>query len=142
MPQEQEIEFSQLEVGYEFSPSRYNLDQATVANYLKAVEDESSLYQDTDLVPPMVVAVYVMKALSDDVTLPPGTIHISQELQFVAAVSVDDSLINNARVSRQQTRGKLHLLNIELNVFNQNQEKVLTGTTSFSLPVSDENEEL
>ena len=142
MPQEQEIEFSQLEVGYEFSPSRYNLDQATVANYLKAVEDESSLYQDTDLVPPMVVAVYVMKALSDDITLPPGTIHISQELQFMAAVSVDDSLINNARVSRQQTRGKLHLLNFELNVFNQNQEKVLAGTTSFRLPVSDKNEEL
>lgn len=140
MTGEQKIKFSQLEVGYEFPPSRYKLVHSTVADYLKAVEDESRLYQDTDLVPPMAVAAYAMKALAENMALPPGTIHVSQELQFVATVSVDDSLTSHARVSRKQTRGKLHLLNVELNVFNQNRETVLAGTTSFMLPVSDENE--
>ncbi|MBI4180774.1 MAG: MaoC family dehydratase N-terminal domain-containing protein [Chloroflexi bacterium] len=134
MPEEPEITFSQLEVGYQFPPRRFQLDRVTVADYLKAVEDESRLYQDTDLVPPMAVAACALKALTEDVTLPPGTIHLSQELQFMAGVSVSDNLTNQARVSRQQRRGKLHLLDIKLNVFNQNQEKVLDGTSSFMLP--------
>lgn len=142
MSREQKTEYSQLEVGYNFPPSSYKLDHSIVSTYLKAVEDASSLYQDTNLVPPMAVAAYTMKALSEGISLPLGTIHVSQELEFIATVSISDSLTSYARVTRQQTRGKLHLLTIKLNVFNQNQKAVLAGETSFILPVPNENEGL
>ena len=134
MSEKQKIKYSQLEAGYEFPPSSYKLDTSIVSTYLKAVEDTSRLYQDTEFVPPMVVAAYAMAALSQGICLPPGAIHVSQELEFIGTVSVNESLISCARVSRKQSRGKFHLLAIDLNVFNQNQKVVLAGKTSFILP--------
>ena len=138
MPKEQKVGYSQLEAGYEFPPSSYKLDSSIVATYLKAVEETSSLYQDTELVPPMAVAAYAMAALSESISLPPGTIHVSQEFEFMDAVSTKDTVTSYAKVSRRQDRGKFHLLTVFLNVFNQNQKKVLAGKTSFILPKQDD----
>jgi len=140
MPEKQKIEYSQLEAGYQFPATSYKLDASTVATYLKAVEDTSCLYQDTKLVPPMAIAAYAMAALSQDISLPPGVIHVSQELEFISTVSVNDSLTSYAKVGRKQSRGKLHLLAISLDVLNQNQEAVLTGKTTFILPEQDNGE--
>ncbi len=140
MNNQKNIDYSQIEAGYEFPPGTYKLDTATVSTFLKAVEDTSPLYKDTRLVPPMAVAASAMAALSGTISLPPGTIHVSQELNFIAAVNLDDSLTNYARISRAQKRGKLHLIAVALNVCNQNQETVLTGKTSFILPQQDGEE--
>ncbi len=134
MPEKQKIEYSQLETGYEFLPSSYKLDSSIVAIYLKAIGDTSGLYQDTGLVPPMVIAAHAMAALSESICLPSGTIHVSQEFEFIDTVSINDTLISYARVNRKQSRGKFHLLLVDLNVTNQNQKAVLTGKTSFILP--------
>ena len=139
MPKEQKVEYKQLEAGYEFPPCSYKLDSSMVAMYLKAVEDTSSLYQDTELVPPMAVAAYAMAALSESISLPSGTIHVSQELEFIDTVSIKDTITSYAKVSRKQSRGKFHLLTIELNVFNQRQKAVLAGKTSFILPAYGED---
>jgi len=138
MTETQKIELNQLEAGYRFPASSYQLDAAKVAAYLGAAEDTSHLYRDFSLVPPMAVAAYAMAALSQRIALPPGTIHVSQELEFMGTVSVDDSLISHATVSRNQHRGKLHLLAIETNVCNQNQQAVLSGKSAFLLPEQDD----
>ncbi len=139
MLEKQKIKYSQLEVGYEFPPSSYKLDSSMVTTYLKAVEDASALYQDTVLVPPMAIAAHAMASLSESICLPPGTIHVSQEFEFIDAVSINDTLISYAKVSRKQSRGKFHLLIVDLNVVNQNQKAVLTGKTSFILPEHSED---
>ena len=139
MPKEQKVKYKQLEAGYEFPPSSYKLDSSMVAMYLKAVEDTSSLYQDTELVPPMAVAAYAMAALSESISLPSGTIHVSQELEFIDTVSIKDTITSYAKVSRKQSRSKFHLLIVELNVFNQRQKAVLAGKTSFILPAYGED---
>lgn len=134
MPEKQGIEYSQLEAGYEFSPSSYQLDSSIVATYLQAVEDTSGLYQDNALMPPMVIAAYAMASLSETICLPSGTIHVSQEFEFMGAASTRDTFTSYARVIRKQSRGKFHLLIVNFNVVNQNQKTVLTGKTSFILP--------
>ena len=133
------VEYSQLAPGFELPPSSYKLDFAMVATYLKAIEETSDLYQGTTLVPPMAIAAYAMTALSERISIPPGTIHVSQEIEFIDTVSVGDTIICHAKVSRKQDRGRLHLLAIDLNVFKQNQKVVLAGTTSFVLPMPDED---
>ncbi len=138
MPEEPKLEYNQLEVGDEFPASSYQLDSAMVATYLEAVEETSNLYRDAELVPPMAIAAYAMAALSESICLPPGTIHVSQELEFTGTVSVKDTITSYARVSRKQSRGKFHLLAIELNVLNQRQKAVLAGKTSFILPEPDD----
>ncbi len=130
----QKIDYQQIEAGYEFRPLSYQLDTSMVANYLRAVGETSDLYQTTDLVPPTAVAAYAMAALFDSILLPPGTIHVSQELDFTGAVNAGDTISCQAKVLRKQDRGGLHLMTISLNVFNQNQKKVMAGKTSLVLP--------
>ena len=113
------------------------LDVSRVSLFLAAVEDKSYPYLENRLIPPMAVAALAMATLSNTISLPPGSIHVSQELSFVAAVSLDDSLTSYAKISRAQKRGKLHLISVDLNVRNQNQQTVLTGKTSFILPQPD-----
>ena len=129
--------YSQLQAGYEFPPGSFRLDAATISQFLNAVDDASPLYRDGKLAPPMVVAALAMAALSNTISLPPGSIHVSQELSFLAAMHVDDSLISYAKISRAQKRGKLHVIAVDFDVRNQQQKTVLTGKTSFILPVSE-----
>ena len=139
MTKQQKLEYHQIEVGHEFPPTSYKLDSSMVSTYLKAVEETSRLFQDTELVPPMAIAAYAMAALSEGISLPPGAIHITQEIEFMDAVSVRDTITCHARVSRKQNRGKLHLMTIDLDVFNQNQKAVLAGKVGFVLPEHDKN---
>jgi len=139
MSEENSIDYGQIEAGYEFPPGDYTLDSSAVSIFLEAVEDASLLYQDTGLVPPMAVAASAMATLSRTISLPPGSIHVSQELDFIEMVSVNDSLTNYARVSRTQRRGKIHLLTVDLDVRNQHQKTVLTGKTSFILLRKDDD---
>ena len=134
MPEKQKVEYSQLEAGFEFPPSSYKLDSTMVATYLKAVEETSELYQDTSLVPPMAIAAHAMAALSEGICLPPGTIHVSQEFEFLDTASIDDTFTSYARVGKKQSRGKFNLLVVDLNVTDQALKAVLTGKTSFILP--------
>jgi len=134
MSEKQKIEYSQLEAGFEFPPSIYKLDSTMVATYRKAVEETSELYQDTGLVPPMAIAAHAMASLSEGICLPPGTIHVSQEFEFLDTASIDDTFTSYARVGKKQSRGKFHLLVVDLNVTDQDMKKVLTGKTSFILP--------
>jgi acyl dehydratase len=82
----------------------------------------------------MAIAAQAMAALSKNINLPPGAIHISQEFEFLDTVTISDTLISYARVSRKQSRGKFHLLTVDLDVFDQRQKAVLSGKTSFILP--------
>ena len=139
MSKQQKIEYSQLEPGFEFPPASYRLDSTTIATYIKAVEETSSLYQDTELVPPMAVAAFAMAALSERISLPGGTIHVSQELEFLDTVNVNDTITCRSKVSRKQVRGKMQILSVDLDVSAQNQKAVLAGRTSFILPEQDED---
>ena len=127
------LDFDQLTAGYEFPPSHFKLDAATAAAYLKAVEDTSPFYRDTGLVPPMAIAALAMAALAEGMTLPPGAIHVSQEFDFIDAVTVGESLTSHAKVGAKQSRSKFRILSIDLNVLSGTRA-VLIGKTSFILP--------
>ena len=129
-----ESEYRQLEVGHEFPPASYRMEATMVSAYRQAAGEDSQLYQETELVPPTAVAAYAMTALSKSITVPPGTIHVSQELEFQKAVSVGDTITCRAKVGRKLNRGGLNLMTVELSVTNQDQKAVLAGKTSFVLP--------
>ena len=133
MTNQSKTEYHQMHVGFEFPPSSSKLDSAMVDTYLKAVEETSPLYCDTELVPPTALAACAMSALSGSISFPPGTIHISQELEFLGTVCREDTITCQAKVSRKQDRGKLHLMTIDLNVF-KDQQKVMTSKVGFVLP--------
>ena len=82
---------------------------------------------------------FIPSSYKDAICLPPGTIHVSQEFDFLDTASIDDTFTSCATVSKNQSRGKFHLLVVGLNVINQHQKAVLSGKTSFILPASSED---
>ncbi len=134
MTEKAKIEYQQLSAGFEFQPQSYKLDSATVALYLEAVKESNELFRKEALVPPMAVTAFAMSSLSQSVTMPDGTIHVSQELDFLAPVRVGDTITCHSRVSRKVDRGGLHLMNTDIKVLNQNGEQVLSGRVGFVLP--------
>lgn len=129
------IEYRDLKDGQEFPVTAFQVDPITVSHYLKAVEEDNALYEDTGLVPPMAVAALSLKALINAISMPPGTIHVSQEFEFTDVVHTQDTLTCHARVSRVQERGKLHLITVDISVQNHESKPVLAGKTGFILPL-------
>lgn len=134
MSDRQKVAAGNLVVGYEFPTASYRLEPEVIATYLKAVGAGGGLYQDGKLVPPTALAAYAMATLADGMTLPSGTIHTHQELEFKAAVPVGETITCYARVSRNQARGRFHFLSVNLDVLDAKRRSVMTGKTSFILP--------
>ena len=135
MSENEQIGYQDLKAGQEFPPAAFQVEPTTVADYLKAIEEDNAIYQNTGLVPPMAVAALALKSLISAISMPDGTIHVSQEFEFIDTVDTQDTLTSRASVSRIQERGKLHLISVDINVSNQEQKPVLAGKTSFILPV-------
>ncbi len=131
----QRVEYEKLVTGYEFTPASFKLDSEKVAAYLKAVEDSSPIYKEKGIVPPMAIAALAMASLSEGLVLPPGAIHVSQDLEFVSTVNINEPLTSYARVVRKIERGKFHMLTIGVKVLNQNKATAITGEIGFILPL-------
>jgi hypothetical protein len=134
MAERKEMDYSQLDVGFKFPAVSHTLDTSTVATYLNAVEESTDLYQNTELVPPTAVAAMAFAALSHSVSFPPGTIHISQKLEFKNTVSTQDTIVCNASVIRRRDRGQLHVLSVNLSILNQHDKEIISGNVEFILP--------
>ncbi len=102
-------------------------------DYLKATGDNNT-YTEEKIAPPMLIAALAMSAMSANLEMPPGSVHVSQELEFNNIANIDEILISYARVKRKMERGQLHMLTISIDVENQKKNTVMSGETSFILP--------
>jgi len=135
------IRCDQLDTGYEFPPASYNLDAEIISKYLEAVEESSSLYWRADnpraltgLVPPMAITTYAMTMLLQRLSLPAGSIHVTQEIEFLKVIEVGTRITCQAKVSQKWKRSKFHLLTIDLTILDQNKELAQIDKVSFILP--------
>ena len=139
--QPSKLQYEQLETGYELPPASYDISAKVISEYLEAVDESSDLYYQPDnpqaltgLAPPMAIVAYTMATLSQNLALPPGTIHTTQEIEFLKTLSVGTKITCYAKVSRKQERSNLHLLTIDLSAYDQNQNLVLLGKSGFAFP--------
>ncbi len=128
------IELDKLTAGYEFPPATFRLEEKLVTAYLTAVEDENKIYKEHKIAPPLAIAALAMAAMGKQMSLPAGSIHVSQQLQFVATAGIGKALTSHARVNRRVERGRLNMMTVGISVLNQEKAPVLTGETSFILP--------
>lgn len=133
---QQKIDYDKLTTGYEFEPSVFSIDGASVDKYLDAVDGNKDIYEKNNIVPPMSIAALAMTAMAEGLSMPPGAIHVSQDIRFLNPVGINENLTSCARVNRVVKRGKLHMLSIGINVVDDKNISVLEGETSFILPVS------
>jgi acyl dehydratase len=131
---EEKTNYYQLKPGFEFPAKKYKMDYETVSDYINSVGEKNEIYKNTGLVPPMALAALAMAAMAEGSSFPPGTVHVSQELEFSGTVYVGDTIECSGKVARRQDRGGLHLMTTELYVCNGTHDQVLTGKVGFILP--------
>jgi acyl dehydratase len=127
------LSFKQLPVGFEFPPTSYQLTEPVIAKYLEAV-GETSDFLTSGIVPPLAIVACAMTALSQSFTVPPGSIHASQELEFLRVVPIGTSISCGGKIAQKLERGSLNLVILEINVTNQAGEKVMTGKATIAAP--------
>lgn len=144
----QKVQYSQLDIGYEFPSAHYNLDAKIISEYLKAIGESGSQYGQPDklqtltgLVPPTAITTYALTSLLQALSLPAGSIHVTQEIEFLKAVEIGTRITCQAKVSRKWERGKFNFLAIDLSILDQRKEPVQSGRASFILPKPDTGEE-
>lgn len=123
------MSYEELAPGCEFPSVEYELSASLISKYLKAVDSSSD-----ELVPPLAIAAYAMTAMSRFLSLPPGAIHVSQELEFFKLVPIGTVINCQAKVVRKVSRGQMRMLMLELNVRDQYGDKVQSGKATVMLP--------
>jgi acyl dehydratase len=127
------LSFKQLPVGFEFPPTSYELSESIVAKYLEAV-DESADFLTLGVVPPLAIAACAMTALAQSFTVPPGSIHASQELEFLKPVPIGSRVSCGGKIAQKLARGSLNLVMLEISVLDEDGERVLSGKATIAAP--------
>ena len=126
-----------LAKGHELPPSAFELTPEWVREYVAAVQDEAIGLLGPELAPPMAVAALAVRALLERAALPPGAVHIGQEIAFRRAARVGERLSASARVvSRGERQGWL-LMGIDLSVSGEG-GPVMEGRATLTMPVAEE----
>jgi len=128
------VSYEELVPGYEFPPASYELTSSLISDYLRAVDSPDDLQVFKEFVPPLAIGACAMTAMAESLSLPPGSIHASQEFEFFKLVPIGDTINCHARVARKLTRDKLRMLMLELDVFDQNKRKIQSGKATVILP--------
>lgn len=131
-----------LAKGHELPPFAFELSPEWVREYVVAVEDKAISALDEGLVPPMAVAALGVRALLDGASLPPGAIHLGQEMSFLRPVRVGERLSISARVVSRGERQGWVLLGIDLDVQGDDHGPVMKGRATLTMPVGREGEGL
>jgi len=127
------ISFEELVVGYEFPATNYELSKSLIARYLEAVGGQQ-YFLTSGVVPPLAIAAYAMTALSQSFSVPPGSIHASQEFEFLKLVPIGSTVSCGGKIVQKVQRGRLYLVVLEINALNQDKEKVLSGKATIAVP--------
>jgi hypothetical protein len=122
------------QAGYEFPPLEYCITRDIVNKYEAAVEASiGSLHY----IPPLAIAAYGMKVLSESADFPPGVVHASQEFQFVKRAPIGSNLCCKAKVLQNVTRNSVAVLVVEINTFDESGNMVISGKATAFLPIQD-----
>ena len=128
------ISYEELAPGYEFPPASYELSSTLISKYVKAVDSPGS-----EFVPPLAIAAYAMSVMAGSLSFPPGTIHASQEFEFFKLVPIGTVIDCHTKVIRKLARTMMRMLVLELNIFDENKERVQSGKATLVLPVQGTN---
>ena len=133
------IDYSELVPGQKVSRRSYLLDGKMIADYMGAVQDESGLLNTREgkpLAPPMSIAALSVGGVVQDLEIPGGSLHVGQELDFVRAVSVGETLECEATLKQNSVRGGWRFMVIESEVQDSEGRIVMAGSSTVIVPVS------
>ncbi len=100
------VSLTDLEAGHSFPVRNFRISAEQARAYVAATADgQAETYAACgNAVPPLAVAALALGALLQEVTLPAGSLHASESLEFLAAVPVGSTLECRARLAQRSLR--------------------------------------
>ena len=131
------LSWEALAKGTELPSLSFELSPGWVKEYVEAVDDRAIGELGSGVVPPMAVAALAIRSLLEAVELPPGALHVGQELQFLRPLEKGEKLRSRARVVSRGQRAGWALVAIDLRAEDGAGQTVMTGRTTVVAPASD-----
>jgi acyl dehydratase len=116
---------------------KWVVDRTYLEEYLSASEDNLPLYEEIGAAPPMALGARAVGSLVRELSLPPGTLHASQELDCHRMVRLGEEVSCTARLSRPVKRRGWLFVTASFTIYGADGELVLTGRSAVSLPPAD-----
>ena len=128
------VNYAKLGPGDEISKRTLILDEESVKRYADAVADSNIIYDDKGrwMVPPMAIAALSLGGVINDLEIPGGTVHTSQELVFPRTVPVGSALGCTAKLIQNSTRGEWRFMVVDIRVTGDGE--VMSGKSTIMLP--------
>ncbi|MBI4201683.1 MAG: MaoC family dehydratase N-terminal domain-containing protein [Chloroflexi bacterium] len=123
-----------ITAGQELGPMQLALDPTRIAEYLRAAGDTNLLYGMTYLAPPPALAAFALAELLKVTGLPPGTMHLAQEVTVLAAASVGAAVTCKGRVTQRSQRRDGLFWTVEFSVADAQGNPVMEGKTTLLTP--------
>jgi hypothetical protein len=117
---------SDLPRGHELASSRFTISDAEVAAYLSAVGDETSYRQ---AIPPLAIVALALRSLQEQISLPDGALHTSQEVEQFAVARAGEPLTLTGRIAQRSERQGMVISVIEYEVAADGRTIVRARTT-------------
>ena len=134
------IDYGSLSSGEIISKRTYLLDQESVTKYKNAVQDNLlSGNRETsgtcnDFAPPMSIAALSLKGVVNDLKIPGGTLHTSQEIKFSSKVTIGEILDCTATLNSNTVRANWRFMVVNLVVGDSEGTTVMTGKSTIMIP--------
>ena len=93
-----------LPAGHVFAPISVSLSRQAVAAYCEATEDRGALYAEQGVVPPLAAAALCLGALLKEASLPPGSLHANEALDFARPVPVGAAIDCRTTLAKRSQR--------------------------------------
>ena len=132
------IDYAELVPGQRVSRRSYVLDGEIIADYMAAVQDQSAMLDSNEgkqLVPHMSIAALTVGGVVQDLQIPGGSLHVGQELDFLRAVPLGETLVCEATLKQNSVRGGWRFMVLESEVQDSEGRRVMAGKSTVILPV-------
>lgn len=119
---------SSLPRGFQFPLFDFRISAEDARRYAEAVESEAPA------LPPLAVAAFALRRLLETMELPPGSLHASQDVEFMGAVGAGAPLEMRAEVVQRSERAGFVAAVIEF-IVADGSRTVLRGRSTVLAPV-------
>lgn len=128
------MKFAEVQVGVPYPEKIFKVTEKAVRAYLTAVEDDSPLYLDEQLVPPAYAAVYTRWEALTGEQLEDGTVHAKQVFRYLKPIHWGDTLTLRGRVKEKMEKRGLKFVVQKVEAFNGAGELAVESEITIILP--------
>lgn len=121
--------YDKLYVGRRLKSFTYQVDQEKVKDYVNAIGEDWGYYKENQIAPPTMAAIYTLLANRTEGPLPPGSIHVGQEFEFLKPAGFGDILVTTATVSEKYLHKDRKYAALTAETLNQKNEIIVRAKT-------------